>query len=91
MNRVSGQTVKLLHEERALLISLAAKREVTYSNVLRVGLYHLAAIEGLTREVRQAMHARVDHLRQLESRWDRMRLAPTTHPSQTNLIQTGGI
>jgi hypothetical protein len=91
MNRVSGQTVKLLNEERALLMSLAAKRDVTYSDVLRVGLYQLAATEGLDREVMQAVHARVDHLRQRESGCDRMRLAPTAHPSQTDLLQTGGI
>ena len=91
MNRVSGQTVKLLNEERALLMSLAAKRDVTYSDVLRIGLYQLAATEGLASQVMQAVHARVDHLRQLETRWDRMRLAPTTHPSQTDLLHTGGI
>jgi hypothetical protein len=91
MNRVSGQTVKLLNEERALLMSLAAKRDVTYSDVLRVGLYQLAATEGLTREVMQAVHARVDHLRQRAAGWDRMRLATTAHPSQTDLLHTGGI
>ena len=91
MKHVSGQTVKLLNEERALLMSLAAKRDVTYSDVLRVGLYQLAATEGLTREVMQAVHARVDHLRQLEAGWDQMRLTPTTHPSQTDIMHTGGI
>ena len=37
MKHVSGQTVKLLNEERALLMTLAAKRDVTYSDVLRIG------------------------------------------------------
>ena len=91
MTHVSGQTVKLLNEERALLMSLAAKRDVTYSDVLRIGLYHLAATEGLTRQVMQAVHARVDHLRQLEAGWDRMRLEPSLHPSQTDSMHTGGI
>jgi len=91
MKHVSGQTVKLLNEERALLMSLAAKRDVTYSDVLRVGLYQLAATEGLDREVMQAVHARVDHLRQREAGWDRMRLAPTAHPSQTDLLHTGDV
>lgn len=91
MRQVSGQTVKLLNEERALLMSLAAKRDVTYSDVLRIGLYQLAATEGLTRQVMQAVHARVDHLRQLEAGWDRMRFEPTIHPSQTDSMHTGGI
>ncbi|GKS63296.1 hypothetical protein YTPLAS72_06000 [Nitrospira sp.] len=91
MKHVSGQTVKLLNEERALLMSLAAKRDVTYSDVLRIGLYQLAATEGLTRQVMQAVHARVDHLRQMEAGWDRMRLEPTTHPSHTDIMHTGGV
>lgn len=91
MKHVSGQTVKLLNEERALLMSLAAKRDVTYSDVLRIGLYQLAATEGLTRQVMQAVHARVDHLRQLEAGWDRMRFEPTIHPAQTDRIYIGGI
>ena len=91
MKHVSGQTVKLLNEERALLMSLAAKRDVTHSDVLRVGLYQLAATEGLDREVMQAVHARVDHLRQREAGWDRMRPEPTTHPSRTDILYTGGI
>jgi len=91
MTHVSGQTVKLLNEERALLMSLAAKRDVTYSDVLRIGLYQLAATEGLTRQVMQAVHARVDHLRQLEAGWGRMRLEPSIPPSQTDSMHTGGI
>ncbi|MDH4084702.1 MAG: hypothetical protein OEV99_14575 [Nitrospira sp.] len=91
MKHVSGQTVKLLNEERALLMTLAAKRDVTYSDVLRIGLYQLAATEGLAAQVMQAVHARVDHLRQLEGVRCRMRLEPTTHPSQTDIMHTGGV
>jgi hypothetical protein len=91
MKHVSGQTVKLLNEERALLMSLAAKRDVTYSDVLRIGLYQLAATEGLASQVMQAVHARVDHLRQLEAGWDRIRLHSRTNQSQTDIMHTGGI
>ena len=91
MDRVSGQTVKLLNEERALLMSLAAKRDVTYSDVLRIGLYQLAATEGLTREVMQAVHARVDHLRQREAGWDSIRPEPTAGIAHTEAIRTGGV
>ncbi len=91
MKHVSGHTVKLLNEERALLMSLAAKRDVTYSDVLRVGLYQLAATEGLDREVLQAVHARVDHLRQREAGWDRIRAERISDVSHTEASHTGGV
>lgn len=91
MKHVSGQTVKLLNEERALLMSLAAKRDVTYSDVLRVGLYQLAATEGLDREVMQAVHARVDHLRQLEAGWSSIRAERITDVPHTEGSHTGGV
>lgn len=47
MKQTSSQTVKLLNEERALLMSLAAKRDASYSDVLRLGLYQLATLDGL--------------------------------------------
>ena len=91
MKHVSGQTVKLLNEERALLMSLAAKRDVTYSDVLRVGLYQLAATEGLDREVMQAVHARLDHLRQLETGWDRIRSEQAPDVSYTEASDRGAV
>ena len=53
MKHASSHTVKLLNEERALLMSLAATRDVTYSDILRLGLYQLAATDGLQAQVIQ--------------------------------------
>jgi hypothetical protein len=74
MKQTSSQTVKLLKEERALLMSLAAKRDVTYSDVLRLGLYQLATLEGLHAPLTQAVRARVEHLLQVEAAWQGIRV-----------------
>ena len=62
MKQTSSQTVKLLNEERALLMSLAAKRDASYSDVLRLGLYQLAKLDGLHAQMTQAVWARIEHV-----------------------------
>ena len=74
MKHCRVQTVKLLDEERALLKALAGTRARTYSDVLRSGLYQLAASEGLHAQVRQALQARVDHLLDVEAIWQGLRV-----------------
>ncbi|MDH4083635.1 MAG: hypothetical protein OEV99_07160, partial [Nitrospira sp.] len=59
MKHASSQTVKLLNEERALLMSLAAKRDASYSDVLRLGLYQLAKLDGFQTLLLQAVQARL--------------------------------
>ncbi|UVT22055.1 MAG: hypothetical protein H8K03_09270 [Nitrospira sp.] len=83
MKQVSGQTVKLLNEERALLMSLAAKRDVTYSDILRIGLYQLAAIEGLDGPLAEAVQARVEHLFCVEAAWCGIRIEQAAESSHT--------
>jgi hypothetical protein len=91
MKQVSGQTVKLLNEERALLMSLAAKRDVTYSDILRLGLYQLAATDGLQAQVIQAIQARVDHLLQVEAAWCGLRVEPADESAQLGTMHTGAV
>ncbi len=69
MKRCSVHTVKLLDEERDVLTLLADKRDATYSDVLRMGLYHLAVIEGLDAELTKAVHARREHLIHVVEVW----------------------
>ncbi|MDK2742867.1 MAG: hypothetical protein NDI90_08115 [Nitrospira sp. BO4] len=83
MKRASALTVRLLNEERALLMSLAAKRDVTYSDILRLGLYQLARTEGLNAQVMQVLQARVDHLLQVEAAWCGIRMEQTAESSHT--------
>lgn len=91
MKHASSQTVKLLNEERALLMTLAAKRDVTYSDILRLGLYQLAATEGLDAQVIQAVQARVDHLLQVEAAWCGLRVEPAVESSHTDALYRGGV
>lgn len=74
MKHSGVQTVRLLDEERALLRALAGTRDLTYSDVLRTGLYQLAASEGLQAQVTQAIQARVDHLLHVEAVWQGLRV-----------------
>ena len=67
MKQSSSQTVKLLNEERALLMSLAAKRDASYSDVLRLGLYQLAKLDGLHAQMTQAVWARIEHVLEVEA------------------------
>ena len=77
MKQTSSQTVKLLNEERALLMSLATKRDATYSDVLRLGLYQLATLDGLHVALRQAVQARVEHVLEVEAIWQGIRFEGT--------------
>ena len=91
MKQVSGQTVKLLNEERALLMSLAARRDVTYSDILRLGLYQLAATDGLDAQVIQAIQARVDHLLEVEAVWCGLRVEQVADSSSCTTMHTGAV
>ena len=91
MTRGSGQTIRLLNEERALLMTLAAKRDVTCSDILRIGLYQLAVSEGLHAPLTQALQARIEHVLHVEAGWCGIRLEPTIHPSHTDIMHTGGL
>lgn len=75
------QTVELLHEERALLMLVAAKRDTTYADIFRIGLYQLAAMDGIHTQVRQAVQARVDQLMQEEDACHGIRVENRTRSS----------
>ena len=77
MKQSSSQTVKLLNEERALLMSLAAKRDASYSDVLRLGLYQLATLDGLEAPLLQAVQARLEHVCEVEAVWQGARVEDT--------------
>lgn len=86
----SVQTVTLLNEERALLMLIAAKRDVTYSDVLLIALYQLAVMHGLRQEMTQAVQARVDHLLQEEAADHGIRADETTGDAH-RATYTGGL
>ena len=77
MKQTSSQTVKLLNEERALLMSLAAKRDASYSDVLRLGLYQLAKLDGFHAQMTQAVWARIEHVLEVEAVWQGVRVEDT--------------
>lgn len=97
MKQSSSQTVKLLNEERALLMSLAAKRDASYSDILRLGLYQLAKLDGLQALLLQAVQARLEHVCEVEAVWQGVRVddrAPAHHSADASthtVAQTGGI
>jgi len=91
MKQTSSQTVKLLNEERALLMSLAAKRDASYSDVLRLGLYQLAKLDGLHAQMTQAVWARIEHVLEVEAVWQGLPVEETADSLQTDLLHTGGI
>jgi hypothetical protein len=97
MKPTSSQTVKLLNEERALLMSLAARRDASYSDVLRLGLYQLAKLDGLHAQMTQAVWARIEHVLEVEAVWqgvrmdDRAAAHHSTDGSSHTAVQTGGI
>jgi len=96
MKQTSSQTVKLLNEERALLMSLAAKRDASYSDVLRLGLYQLATLDGLHAQMTQAVWARIEHVLEVEAVWEGVRVndrAAAHHSADASthaVAQTGG-
>jgi len=83
MKQTSSQTVKLLNEERALLMSLAAKRDASYSDVLRLGLYQLATLDGFHVQMTQAVWARIEHVLEVEAVWQGARVEDTGAPIST--------
>ncbi|MDH4081168.1 MAG: hypothetical protein OEU68_15285 [Nitrospira sp.] len=91
MKHASSQTVKLLNEERALLMSLAAKRDASYSDVLRLGLYQLAKLDGFQTLLLQAVQARLEHVFEVEAVWQGIRVEETPDSSQTDIMHTGGL
>jgi hypothetical protein len=91
MKQTSSQTVKLLNEERALLMSLAAKRDASYSEVLRLGLYQLATLDGLHAQMTQAVWARIEHVLEVEAVWQGLRVEETADSLQTDFMHTGGV
>jgi len=91
MKQTSSQTVKLLNEERALLMSLAAKRDASYSDVLRMGLYQLAKLDGLHAQMTQAVWARIEHVLEVEAVWQGLRVEETADSLQTDFMHTGGV
>ncbi|MDH4078983.1 MAG: hypothetical protein OEU68_04125 [Nitrospira sp.] len=96
MKQTSSQTVKLLNEERALLMSLAAKRDASYSDILRLGLYQLAKLDGLEALLLQAVQARLEHVCEVEAVWQGVRVNEPaaahhlTDGSRQTAVQTGG-
>ncbi len=96
MKHASSQTVKLLNEERALLMTLAAKRDASYSDVLRLGLYQLAKLDGLHVQMTQAVWARLEHVCEVEAVWEGVRVDDpaeahhSTDGSRHTAVQTGG-
>jgi len=96
MKQTSSQTVKLLNEERALLMSLAAKRDASYSDILRLGLYQLATLDGLQAQMTQAVWARIEHVLEVEAVWEGVRVNDraaahhATDGSRHTTVQTGG-
>lgn len=91
MKQVSVQIVRLFNEERALLMLLAAKRDVAYADVLRIGLYQLAAMEGLHAETTQAVQRRVDHVLEEEAVGDGSCAEETTGYARSETAHTGGL
>jgi hypothetical protein len=81
MKSCSVHTVKLLDEERDLLTMLAGKRDATYSDLLRMGLYYLAVVEGLDAQLTKAVHARRDHLLHVVDVWQGVRSEHTASVS----------
>ena len=77
-------------------MSLAAKRDASYSDVLRLGLYQLATLDGLHAQMTQAVWARIEHVLEVEAVWQGVRVddrAAAHHApdaSTHTVAQTGG-
>lgn len=91
MKPVSVQIVRLFNEERALLMLLAAKRDVASADVLRMGLYQLAAMEGFHAETQHAVKRRVDHILEEEAVGDGIHAEETTGYAHRETAHTGGL
>ena len=72
MRAVMTHSSKLIQAEDALLREVAHVMGLTFSDVLRVGLYRLACSEGLVESAQRAMSERVAHLSDCRSLWERI-------------------
>jgi hypothetical protein len=91
MTHVSVQIVRLFNEERALLMLLAAKRDVAYADVLRMGLYQLGAMEGFYAEAQRAVQRRVEQVLEEEAVGDGIRAEETTGYACSETAHGGGV
>ena len=72
MCAVNTHSFKLIQAEDELLREVARATGLTFSDVLRVGLYRLACSEGLVESANRAMAERVEHLSGCRSLWERI-------------------
>ena len=72
MRTVNTHSFKLIQAESELLREVARVTGLTFSDVLRVGLYRLACSEGLVAYSTRAMSERVEHLSHCQSLWERI-------------------
>ena len=72
MRTVNTHSFKLIQAESELLREVARATGLTFSDVLRVGLYRLACSEGLVESATRAMSERVEHLSHCQSLWERI-------------------
>ena len=72
MRAVHMHSFKLIQAEDALLREVARATGLSFSDVLRVGLYRLACAEGLGESATRAMSERVEHLSGCRALWERI-------------------
>ena len=72
MRAVTTHSFKLIKAEDELLREVARATGLTFSDVIRVGLYRLACTEGLVESARRAMSERVEHLSGCRALWERI-------------------
>jgi hypothetical protein len=72
MRAVMTHSFKLIQAEDALLREVACVTGLTFSDVLRVGLFRLACAEGLVESAQRAMSERVEHLSDCRALWERI-------------------
>ena len=72
MRAVTTHSFKLIQAEDALLREVARATGLTFSDVVRVGLYRLACAEGLVESATRAMAERVEHLSDCRALWERI-------------------
>jgi tellurite resistance protein len=72
MRAVHTHSFKLIQAEDALLREVARAMGLSFSDVLRVGLYRVACSEGLVESAQRAMAERVAHLSDCRALWERI-------------------
>ena len=72
MRAVNTHSFKLVKAEDALLREVARATGLTFSDVVRVGLYRLACSEGLVESATRAISERVEHLSDCRALWERI-------------------